>query len=112
MILGRLETTAEEFERGTGWALKPQGACRGQLCVPLTGEAPGATVDVGKVAEALGMPVVEGGGAYALGPATVGGRALATATAPDLALPDLDGRPFTLSSLRGQKVLLVAWAPW
>lgn len=115
MILDRLETTAEEFERGTGWALKPQGACRGELCVPLPGEVPGtpgATVDVAKAAEALGMPVVEGGGVYALGPAAAGGRALATATAPDVTLPDLEGRPFPLSSLRGQKVLLVAWAPW
>ena len=25
---------------------------------------------------------------------------------------DLDGRPFTLSSLRGQKVVMVAWASW
>lgn len=115
MILDRLQTTAEEFERGTGWALKPQGACRGELCVPLPGDSgagPGTTVDVTRVAEQLGMPLVEGGGVYALGPATVGGRALATATAPDLTLPDLDGRPFSLSSLRGQKVLLVAWAPW
>jgi len=27
-------------------------------------------------------------------------------------LPDLDGNEFRLSSLRGQKVLLVAWAPY
>ena len=31
---------------------------------------------------------------------------------PDLTLPDLDGKPFHLSSLRGQKVLLYAWAPY
>jgi peroxiredoxin len=37
---------------------------------------------------------------------------LTTATAPDLVLPDADGNPFHLSSLRGQKVLLVAWASW
>jgi hypothetical protein len=27
-------------------------------------------------------------------------------------LPDIDGQPFSLESLRGQKVLLVAWASW
>jgi len=37
---------------------------------------------------------------------------LTTAVAPDLELPDVDGNPFRLSSLRGQKVLLVAWASW
>jgi hypothetical protein len=33
-------------------------------------------------------------------------------TAPDLALPDQQGRIITLSSLRGKKVLLVFWASW
>jgi hypothetical protein len=49
---------------------------------------------------------------WALGPPTISGRALVTAEAPELVLDDLDGRPFRLSSLRGQKVLLVAWAPY
>jgi hypothetical protein len=48
---------------------------------------------------------------WCLGP-EAGGHALASAQAPDLALPDLDGHPFALQSLRGQKVLLVAWASW
>ena len=30
----------------------------------------------------------------------------------DWVLPDLDGNEFRLSSLRGQKVVLVAWAPY
>ena len=34
------------------------------------------------------------------------------AVAPELELPDADGNPFHLSSLLGQKVLLVAWASW
>jgi hypothetical protein len=51
-------------------------------------------------------------GLYAIGPSTATGRALTTAEAADLELPDLDGNPFRLSSLRGQKVLLVAWASW
>ena len=44
--------------------------------------------------------------------ASVGARALASAEAPDFSLPDLDGKEFRLSSLRGQKVLLYAWAPY
>jgi peroxiredoxin len=33
-------------------------------------------------------------------------------TAPDFTLPDLAGKPHTLSHLRGKKVLLVTWASW
>lgn len=112
MILDALEITAEVFERETGWALKPEGACRGSLCVPLP--PMGAMLDVATVAERLGMPLVadERTGLWALGPATVSGRALDSAEAPDFVLPDLEGRPFRFSSLRGQKVVLVAWASW
>jgi peroxiredoxin len=33
-------------------------------------------------------------------------------TAPDFTLPDVDGKPFTLSSLRGKYVLVDFWASW
>ena len=61
-----------------------------------------------------GMPLVaaEEHRLWALGPVDIGSRALASAEAPELRLPDLDGNTFSLSSLRGQKVLLYAWAPY
>jgi peroxiredoxin len=33
-------------------------------------------------------------------------------TAPDFTLPDIDGKPFALSSLRGKYVLVDFWASW
>jgi hypothetical protein len=51
-------------------------------------------------------------GVWAVGPETLGGRALISAEAPDLVLPDLDGNEFALRSMRGKKVALVAWAPY
>ena len=62
----------------------------------------------------MGLPLVadEEHGLWALGPESIGGRALTTAEAPELVLPDLDGNEFRLSSLRGQKVLVYAWAPY
>ena len=72
-----------------------------------------AAVKVSAASEALGMPLVHDAshGLWALG-AVSGGRALRSAIAPELELPDFRGAPFRLSSLRGTKVLLVAWASW
>ena len=113
MLLRTLAIPRTEFETGTGWHLKPEGACQGHVCIPLSQPA-GETVDVARIANDLGMPLVAAPehGLWALGPASVGSRALASAEAADLRLPDLDGNEFRLSSLRGMKVLLFAWAPY
>ncbi len=113
MLLTSLSVPRSEFEAGTGWQLKPEGACQGSVCVPLSKPA-GDPVDVTQVAKDMGMPLVasQEHGLWALGPAVIGTRALASAQAPDLRLPDLEGKEFRLSSLRGQKVLLYAWAPY
>jgi hypothetical protein len=116
VLLTSLTVDLASFAGGTGWALKPEGACKGEICVPLPDEAVrDGVVDVAAVAERLGMPLVrdEGAALWALGPESgPTGRALTTAVAPELELPDVDGNPFKLSSLLGQKVLLVAWATW
>jgi hypothetical protein len=113
MLLRSLHISKGEFEAGTGWTLKPEGACQGHVCTPLS-ERVGKIVDVASIARDMAMPLVasEEHRMWALGPATIGSRALASAEAPDLKLPDLDGNLFSLSSLRGQKVLLYAWAPY
>jgi hypothetical protein len=116
MILDRLDVDPDAFAARTGWVLKPEGACKGDLCVPLPDQARTADgrIDATTVADRLGMPLVHDPdhGVWALGPATVTGRALDTAEAPEPGLPDFQGNPFRLSSLHGRKVLLVAWASW
>jgi hypothetical protein len=113
MILKSQQISRNEFETGTGWKIKPEGACKGEICVPLK-SAPGDVVDVKKIATDMNLPLVaeEGQGVWALGPDSIGGKTLATATAPNLTLPDLDGKMFELSSLKGKKVLVYAWAPY
>jgi hypothetical protein len=111
VILDHLDISPDEFHAGTGWEIKPEGACKSEICVPL--DRAGA-FDVSSVAARLRMALVrdDEAGLWALGPESLGDRALVTAEAPDLVLPDFDGNEFRLSSLRGQKVALVAWAPY
>lgn len=113
MILESLEIDRASFEARTGWSIKPQGACKGEMCVPLPGDPGSPTLDARVLAERMGMPLVhdERHGLWALGPETMG-RALASAESPAIVLPDRNGEPFDLSSLRGQKVMLLAWASW
>ena len=115
MIAEELHVPIEQLRRRTGWDLKPVGACKGDACVPLpSGTVAEGRADLAVVAERLRMPLVHDPehGVWALGPESFTGRALLTAEAPELVLPDLDGKPFALSSLRGQKVVLTAWASW
>jgi hypothetical protein len=117
MLLDSLRVDVTDFEARTGWSVQPQGLCQGDVCLPLHGDAvDNGTLDIQKIADRAGMPLVhdEAHGLWALGPAAGPGRhALTTAQAPELELPDIrTGERFRLSSLRGQKVLLLAWASW
>jgi len=114
MLITEPTVSRAEFEEGTGWQLKPEGACRGDVCIPLTDPPAGDRVDVAALAGQIGLPIVtdETHGVSAVGPASAGARTLVSAEAPELRLPDLDGNEFALSSLRGQKVMLVAWSPY
>lgn len=109
MITQTLDISADEFGSGTGWEIKPEGACKGEICVPLPEGFTAA-----HAADRLGMAIVsdDASGLWAIGPESLSGRALVTAQAPDVVLPDLDGNEFHLSSLRGKKVVVVAWAPY
>jgi AhpC/TSA family len=117
MLLTDTVLDAAELQRRTGWSIKPQGACKGEVCVPLPPTVRGddGRIDVAVVAERLGMPLVSepAFGLWALGPeSSITGRALTTAEAPELELPSFDGGTVALSSLRGTRVVLVAWASW
>lgn len=116
MILDSLLVDPDRLTARTGWSIKPQGACKGEVCVPLPGVRQiDGTLDAVQLAARLGMPIVadDAHGVWALGPDTaVTGRALTTAVAPDLVLRDVDGAPCRIADLRPDKVVLVAWASW
>ena len=104
----------------TGWVAKPEGLCRGEVCVPLPGGRESEFVRGGRVNLAalwrhLEQPVArsERGHVWVLG-RSAGERAAALRSleAPDFSLPDIAGRMHSLSEHRGKKVLLVTWASW
>jgi hypothetical protein len=111
VLLDSLDVSAEGFAAGTGWQIKPEGACKAEVCVPLD-RSDG--FDLVSTAARLRMALVadRDAGLWALGPESLGDHALASAEAPELVLDDIDGQEFRLSSLRGQKVVLVSWAPY
>lgn len=114
MIIHSLEIPREDFEAQSGWKLKPEGACKGDVCVPLPViDTNSHTVDVRMIADTLGMPIVhdEVHGLYAVGPAS-DGPLLSGPACPEITLPDLDGNEISISSFRGSKVVIVSWASW
>lgn len=116
----RLWLDAATLEAATGWSLEPEGLCRGGACVPLPPGrhaelVQGDRVDAAALWRHLDGPVVhdDTGTVWALGEsADDRGSALLSLTAPDFTLPDVKGRPHSLSDYRGKKVFLVSWASW
>src|SRR5215471_6383881 len=115
MLIDTLAIVPDELLAATGWEIKPEGACKGDVCVPLAGVdvADDGTIDAREFAARMGMPLVgdEQHGIWALGP-RAGGSCLDSAALPSIVLDDFDGRSFDVASLRGRKVFLVAWASW
>ncbi len=107
---------AADLQRVTGWALKPEGLCKGELCVPMHGARhTDGRIDAAAFWRRLGNPVLsdEAGETWVLGAgATERSEALGSLDAPDFELPDVNGIPRRLSSLRGKKVFLATWASW
>lgn len=102
---------ADDVLRATGWELKPEGLCKGPVCVP-TNWTSTDRVDLRAFAEALHRAFVvdiDGGVAALAGdPMSSGQRA----SIDELELPDLDGNVVRMSDFAGRKRLLVAWASW
>ena len=115
---GRVALSPATVKDALGWELKPEGLCRGDVCVPV-GKADGlqsdAGIDLEILADKLGRPLAldAPAGAAALGSSAGDLSAkLASLEAPDFQLPDLSGKQHSLSEHRGKKVLLIAYASW
>lgn len=102
----------------TGWELKPEGLCQGDVCVPVRDRSalgPSGSVDLGALAAAVRRPFAAepAAGMAVLGTSAAGaGAALSTLRAPDFTLPDVGGSGVSLRDFAGKKRLLVAFASW
>jgi peroxiredoxin len=108
--------SADDISRATGWTVKPEGLCRDATCIPLAPDLRrNERVDIAAVWRQQGHPVLRDaeGEVLLLGTgAAERQQNLAGLMAPDFTLPDVNGTPRTLSTLRGKKVLLASWASW
>ena len=115
---GAVRLAPDALERALGWALKPQGRCRDETCVPIrdrSGLVQADGIDLAGVARLLDRPLAfdaEEGVAVLGASATDRAARLSSMDAPDFALPDLRGRVHSLRDQRGKKTLLIAWASW
>jgi peroxiredoxin len=109
---------ASDLERATGWVRKPEGLCRGDVCVPVRDPAAlevGEMVDLVAFARVLGRRSIldEEARIIALaGDAQDRRGALEGLMAPDFTLPTLDGDLLRFSDTDGYKRVLVTFSSW
>lgn len=120
---GQLWITTGDLKRATGFALKPQGVCRDELCFPVPKSRQQEFVE--RIAEKtwfnllafanlVQQPVAhdERLSTWYFGLRSDQRQVLSSLKAPDFTLPDSSGQMHSLSDFRGKKVLLVTWASW
>jgi len=111
---------ASEAEAATGWTMKPEGFCKGDLCVPIppgreTEFVHNDEINAAALWALMGKPVATSptGDVWFLGEdAQTRNEALLSLEAPDFTLPDFNGKLHSLTDFRRQRILLITWASW
>ena len=120
---GQLWIMTSDLKRATGFALKPQGVCRDELCFPMpkSREHEFIRKSAGKswfnlvaFAGLAQQPIAhdEGLSIWYFGLRSDQREVLSSLKAPNFTLPDMTGKTYSLSDFRGKKVLLLTWASW
>ena len=110
----------QDAQRATRWLMKPQGFCKGDICVPTPAGKESDylrddKVNVSAFWKLMDKPAAatEQGDVWFLGEgASSRNDALLSLEAPDFSLPDFNGKQHSLTDFRRKRVLLITWASW
>ena len=105
---------AGDLPRINEFELKPQGACRQDLCIPVPKNLKqGDYFNLTGFARHIHQAFVTDSGVWSFGEVPVlRGSFVNSRIAPDFAVPDRKNRLVHLNDFRGKKVLVVTWASW
>jgi len=105
---------AADLPRINEFELKPQGACRADMCIPVAKTLKnGPWFNLTGFSRKLGQAYVADSGVWSFGDIPVmRGSFYSSRIAPDFAVPDRTGKLVHLSDFRGKKVLVFTWASW
>ena len=104
----------QDLPRINEFEVKPQGACRADVCIPIPKDLKkGGWFNLTGFARKVREAVVADSGVWSFGEIPVLRSGFFNSRiAPDFAAPDRKGRVVHLSDFRGKKVLVVTWASW
>jgi hypothetical protein len=105
---------AADLPRINQFEVKLQGACRADMCIPLSKDLKsGEWFNLTGFARKVHQACVNDSGTWSFGEIPlVRGDFYRNRQAPDFAVPDRKGRVVHLSDFRGRKVLVLTWASW
>jgi hypothetical protein len=105
---------SKDLPRINEFEVKPQGACRADVCIPLSKTLKnGDWFNLTGFAHKIGETVVADQNVWSFGEIPVlRGGFYNSRIAPDFAVPDRKGKVVHLSDFRGKKALVITWASW
>ena len=97
-----------------GFEVKPQGACRAEVCIPLPRQLrKGDWINLTGFAKRAGQSWVNEGSTWSFTEVPIlRAGYLRSRVAPEFAVPDRKGHIVKLSDTQGKKRLIVTWASW
>ena len=115
---GQFSVDKTDFERLSGWSLKPEGLCKGAFCVPVINSqllSDGINIDLIEFSRIVNQNIVVDSQyrVAALGeqaPSRAG--LMKSLDAPNFTLPDIHGKQVSFSDFNRRKRLLLAWSSW
>ena len=115
---GQFSIDKTDFERLSGWSLKPEGLCKGAVCVPVKNPrelTDGTNIDLVEFARVVNQNIVVDNQhrVAAFGEhAPIRAESMDSLNAPNFMLPDIHGKQVSFSDFNRRKRLLLAWSSW